>query len=236
MIKFFRRIRQKLVVENRFSKYLIYALGEIVLVVIGILIALQINNWNENNKIEKDINGSLRAMIDELNENETYFKYASNHAQTRKDGIQKILDGKASNDDKRLILNKFGQSVNSKPFNKIFELLKDEKKLQLIKDKALIKNINKFYEYNLLGLDDLADWHKGFVGDNIDPFIIENIPSNDFLVEPEIVDDLLQKVKFRNILSYQEVMYEAYLQEASYALENAQSLRTDIEKYLEVND
>ncbi|RNC92080.1 MAG: hypothetical protein ED555_02940 [Allomuricauda sp.] len=48
MIKFFRRIRQKLLSENKFSKYLLYALGEIILVVIGILIALQINTWNGN--------------------------------------------------------------------------------------------------------------------------------------------------------------------------------------------
>ena len=54
MIQFFRRIRQKLLEENRFVKYLMYALGEIVLVVIGILIALQINNWNEAKK-EREI-------------------------------------------------------------------------------------------------------------------------------------------------------------------------------------
>ena len=53
MIKFFRKIRQKLLSENKFSKYLVYAIGEIVLVVIGILIALQINNWNENRKNEE---------------------------------------------------------------------------------------------------------------------------------------------------------------------------------------
>ena len=50
MIKFFRKIRQKLLTENKFSKYLIYAIGEIVLVVIGILIALAINNANEERK------------------------------------------------------------------------------------------------------------------------------------------------------------------------------------------
>lgn len=50
MIKFFRVIRQKLLVENRFNKYILYAIGEIILVVIGILIALQINNWNEDKK------------------------------------------------------------------------------------------------------------------------------------------------------------------------------------------
>ncbi|WP_298498219.1 DUF6090 family protein [uncultured Algibacter sp.] len=50
MIKFFRKIRQKMLTENKFSKYLLYAIGEIILVVIGILIALQINNWNEEQK------------------------------------------------------------------------------------------------------------------------------------------------------------------------------------------
>jgi hypothetical protein len=50
MIKFFRKIRQKLLTENKISKYLIYAIGEIILVVIGILIALQINNSNELTK------------------------------------------------------------------------------------------------------------------------------------------------------------------------------------------
>ncbi len=50
MIKFFRKIRQKLITENKFSKYLLYAIGEIILVVIGILIALQFNNRNEQRK------------------------------------------------------------------------------------------------------------------------------------------------------------------------------------------
>ena len=50
MIKFFRKIRQRLLVENKVSQYLLYAIGEIALVVIGILVALQINNWNEESK------------------------------------------------------------------------------------------------------------------------------------------------------------------------------------------
>ena len=50
MIKFFRHIRQNLIMENKTSKYFKYAFGEIVLVVIGILIALQINTWNEGRK------------------------------------------------------------------------------------------------------------------------------------------------------------------------------------------
>jgi hypothetical protein len=48
MIKFFRQIRQNLIMQNKTSKYFKYAIGEIILVVIGILMALQINNWNQN--------------------------------------------------------------------------------------------------------------------------------------------------------------------------------------------
>ena len=48
MLKLFRQIRKQLLTENRFSKYLIYAVGEILLIVIGIWIALSINNWNQD--------------------------------------------------------------------------------------------------------------------------------------------------------------------------------------------
>ena len=52
MIKFFRKIRHNLLSQGKTGKYLTYAIGEIILVVIGILIALQINNWNEERKIQ----------------------------------------------------------------------------------------------------------------------------------------------------------------------------------------
>ncbi|RMA56290.1 DUF6090 family protein [Ulvibacter antarcticus] len=56
MIKFFRKIRQNMLTENKFSKYLIYAIGEIILVVIGILIALSINNWHQEKQQKKVLN------------------------------------------------------------------------------------------------------------------------------------------------------------------------------------
>ena len=53
MIKFFRKIRQNLLSQGKTRKYLKYAIGEIILVVIGILIALQVNNWNIKNQNQK---------------------------------------------------------------------------------------------------------------------------------------------------------------------------------------
>ena len=72
MIKFFRHIRKSLLMENKTSKYFKYAIGEIVLVIIGILIALQINNWNienSNKKIEKQLLISLKGDFTKTKKN-----------------------------------------------------------------------------------------------------------------------------------------------------------------------
>ena len=66
MIKFFRKIRQQLLLENKTATYLKYAIGEIILVVIGILIALQINNWNEQRKTINKEKGYIRAIYQDL--------------------------------------------------------------------------------------------------------------------------------------------------------------------------
>jgi tetratricopeptide (TPR) repeat protein len=85
MLKFFRKIRQNLLMENKTGKYFKYAIGEIVLVVIGILIALQINTWNENRK-SKDIVKNYYVQIlqdlskEYINLNQDYLVYASNIA------------------------------------------------------------------------------------------------------------------------------------------------------------
>ena len=69
MTKFFQKIRHKLVVENKTSKYFKYAFGEIILVVVGILIALQINNWNENRKTNAENQIILNNLHEEFSEN-----------------------------------------------------------------------------------------------------------------------------------------------------------------------
>ena len=78
MIKFFRHIRQNLIMENKTNKYLKYAIGEIVLVVFGILIALQINNWNQEriqynetkvllNGLRFDVEEDIKSLQNQLN-------------------------------------------------------------------------------------------------------------------------------------------------------------------------
>ena len=66
MIKFFKKIRQNSIKENKFTNYLKYASGEIILVVIGILIALSINNWNEGRKEKINQRSVLSNLLQDL--------------------------------------------------------------------------------------------------------------------------------------------------------------------------
>ncbi|NND63570.1 MAG: hypothetical protein HKN48_10320 [Flavobacteriaceae bacterium] len=69
MIKFFRLIRQRLLSENKFSKYLLYAIGEILLVVIGILIALSVDTKNNVRLDNLRVNRFLKKLEVQLNDN-----------------------------------------------------------------------------------------------------------------------------------------------------------------------
>lgn len=67
MILFMRKIRQQLLANSKFTKYFIYVVGEIVLIVIGILIALSIDNWNSNNQERETEIAILKEMKSNLN-------------------------------------------------------------------------------------------------------------------------------------------------------------------------
>lgn len=120
MIKFFRRIRQQVLTENKFSKYLLYAIGEIVLVVIGILIALQINNWNE---IRKD-NAETNKINYELNA-----EFLNNRIILKK----RIKDLKAANNYVRSVLSLINKS---------------ETEFELISVDSIINESLKYGNYN----------------------------------------------------------------------------------------
>lgn len=94
MFRFFRKIRQVLLSENKTSKYTIYAIGEIFLVVIGILLALQINNWNEQRKQEKQthelfilLRESIMSDTASFNRNINTFHTALENAEWLKNAV-----------------------------------------------------------------------------------------------------------------------------------------------------
>lgn len=72
MINFFRKIRKRLANQNQFVKYSRYAIGEIVLVMVGILLALQVNNWNLSRLEAKEAKNYISRLSEDL-KNDTYY-------------------------------------------------------------------------------------------------------------------------------------------------------------------
>jgi hypothetical protein len=92
MLKFFRKIRQNLLMENKTGKYIKYALGEIVLVVIGILIALSINNWNEKEKSRDSEKLLLTNLKEEFNFNLIQLKQTKNQIDNSTGQLVKLIN------------------------------------------------------------------------------------------------------------------------------------------------
>lgn len=92
MLHFFRRIRKALLSDNKFRKYTIYALGEIALVMIGILLALQVNNWNEARKERAMEKAFLLDLKDEISINKEELSKQIKSAESKISGAKKIAE------------------------------------------------------------------------------------------------------------------------------------------------
>jgi hypothetical protein len=151
MISFFRRIRQKLIDSGSVSKYLLYAIGEILLVVIGILIALQVNNWNEERKLlieEQRVLSSLRTEISQsINQLEQRLDTESRVTET----IKVILSGGAPLDS--LLAH---PAVDSLMWGPLWSTVTEVPVLQTYSDLKSSGNISIIQNYRIReGLSDL---------------------------------------------------------------------------------
>ena len=112
MINFFRKIRKQLLTQNKVSKYLLYAIGEIVLVVIGILIALQINNWNEERKQRVEEINILKGLKKDFQSDIKDFQIGTGEYNTISTSIDHILKSLENNETYNDSLDKyFAQTV-----------------------------------------------------------------------------------------------------------------------------
>lgn len=149
MIKFFRKIRQKLLTENKFSKYLIYAIGEIILVVIGILIAIQLNDFNGDRKerekelsflqkLKYDINLDIQNLI--LRDS-ILAVYQSNQEK----GWELFLDAKSVNDiltvDSLIQFRWRSFTVSRKTYDEMI----NTSGIYIIKNKDLLNELSDHY-------------------------------------------------------------------------------------------
>ena len=151
MIKFFRKIRQKLLSEGKTRKYIKYAIGEIVLVMVGILLALQVNNWNENRKLKfqelellESLNSDLRNNKSELERTILNFQKGAERHRL----ILKYLEEDLSYDNK--LDTAFARIATwATPYfrNSTYETLKT-KGIDIIENKDLKNDIIKIYDFD----------------------------------------------------------------------------------------
>lgn len=104
MIKLFRNIRKKLIAEGKTTNYLKYAIGEIILVVIGILIALQINNWNENRKNRAEEKIVKTNLQEELLQIQNNMHVKINQLNISKNAVKELMGlfGKSSSEIQKI--------------------------------------------------------------------------------------------------------------------------------------
>ena len=174
MIKFFRKIRQRLLTENKFGKYLTYAIGEIILVVIGILIALSINNWNENEKLKMEEVRYLKNFKQSLISDIEYNKVRTDRYLLTKESISILLNHIEQNlpyqDSLKYHFGRITQTWRPKINTEVFDALKSND-LNVISNDSLRNKLIAYYS-----------WSSTLLNDDVDRYVqlIEDASSNIF--------------------------------------------------------
>jgi hypothetical protein len=183
MIKFFRKIRQNMLTENKFSKYLLYAIGEIVLVVIGIFLAIQLNNLNENRKkSDKEVSFLVR-LKDDINADISDLSREDSLALIRESRTEKGLEvfyyAKTIQDiitaDSLFTVTWTNIKVNRKTYDEIL----NTSGIYTIKNKKLRDNLTEYYDL----IEMFQQFVREMISDSQQLIKNQNLNIRDFLVK-----------------------------------------------------
>ena len=177
MIKFFRHIRKTLLEQNKMGKYFKYAIGEIILVVIGILIALQINNWNEKRKNKITENEYYCQLLADLNLDFNRLEILeSKSKEVQKLGNQFLLDLDSQTKSLDYLLNSYVQIIRYDDFiptQIAFQDLLSSGNINLLKDKALKNQIILYYQEVEILAEKMTSNNKRLSDDNSNLSVID---------------------------------------------------------------
>ena len=234
MIKFFRKIRQKLLSKNKLSKYSRYAIGEIVLVVIGILIALQINNWNTQLQLNTQEQVNLKILKSEFTFNKIELQRNIEKAMRlkgRADSLLILFKVPQSNiDPENLRFLTLGLSAYSTydPSNGALNNLISSGQLNLIKNDSLRIILSKWFgEVQDVKEDEVRIMNYGDT--HLEPIKLKflNYHAASHFHRNSI--ELIENPEFENIVA-------RMLRGVEYIIENYESLDLEIENILKLID
>ncbi len=160
MIKIFRHIRKSLLMENKTSKYFKYAIGEIALVMIGILLALQVNNWNENRKQLAHGQTLMFELMDEITEDIGAFNWAIENLKEgikNQEAIFKIKDLRSIDTDSLSYIFSMA-NVDIKVNTNTFEKIKNQGLTSLSENDSLNKEINQYFDRYIMSFNRRIDY------------------------------------------------------------------------------
>ena len=208
MIKFFRSIRKKLIEQGKTVNYLKYAIGEIILVVIGILIALQINNWNTNTIRKADERKILIELQKglELDRDKMVVELASCKVAVEKmKQLQTLLKDKNYGYHKDLD-TLFGQVYGIRKLvlnNAFYEDLKSSS-LRIINNEDIRLQIVQLFELNYKGLSDIFNVAEPSINEVIRPYYLSNFHDINFIEKatPNSFDRVWNDTYFQNIVDF----------------------------------
>lgn len=208
MIKFFRNLRKTFLNENNTSKYFKYALGEIILVVIGILIALQINNWNTNNILKSDERKILIELKKglEIDKEKMEAELVSCKAALKKmKRLQNLLKNKNQGYTKDLD-SLFGQvyGIRSIILNRAFYEDLKSSSLRIINNDDIRLQIVQLFEDNYKELNDIFNFAEPSVNEVTRPYYLTNFHNIDFKdsATPNDFNKVWHDTYYHNIVDY----------------------------------
>jgi len=210
MIKIFRKLRRQLINEGKTSNYLKYAIGEIILVVVGILIALQINNWNHNriekiakNKFYENFKGELAEDKIVLHGN---IKYNVDDIEKLKYGIQIIeINDRKSVDTLGYISMTLLRYSDAYLPNNLYNTLLSSGEIKLVNNTKIIKGIRKLEE-TYLHINKMEDIHRDVVLNKGFVLLTKNLKFNNSEIQHR---NGLFAFEFQNLLHvYVRIMNE----------------------------
>ncbi len=195
--------------QNKTGKYFKYAIGEIILVVIGILIALQINNWNENSKSKSTEAYVLNEIVSNLNEDATILNDIIKQRQIAKVSVANMLNylqkDNISKDSLEKDMINFLTFERYFPINNAYDILKS-KGLQLSNNKLTTK-ISRYYDYEQKKVSrSILDVEKAVLNilenNSGIPRFIESLALNEYIKIINHNDANLKKEIYRDLVPF----------------------------------